>query len=94
MYGILGALWYDISHTCLLSVPINSPRCSLAGDGQIDIDSDEAIIAAEREMYEYKKAKKAKTSGGGSGGDSIQPTDTFIGVNFDGVGHVKRVHVS
>ena len=82
-----------ISHAGLLFVPINSHR-SLAGDGQIDIDSDEAVIAAEREMYEYKKAKKAKTSGGGSGGDSIQPTSTFIGVNFDGVGHVKRVHVS
>ena len=72
---------------------ISVKKC-LSGDGQIDIDSDEAIIAAEREMYEYKKAKKAKTSGGGSGGSSIQPTDTFIGVNFDGVGHVKRIHVS
>ena len=82
-----------ISHAGLLFVPINSHR-SLAGDGQIDIDSDEAIIAAEREMYEMRKAKKAKTSGGGSGGSSIQPTDTFIGVNFDGVGHVKRIHVS
>ena len=35
---------------------ISVKKC-LAGDGQIDIDSDEAIIAAEREMYEYKKAE-------------------------------------
>ena len=72
---------------------ISVKKC-LAGDGQIDIDSDEAVIAAEKEMHEYKKAKKAKSSGGGSGGGDIQPTDTFIGVKFDGVGHVKRVHVS
>lgn len=41
-----------------------------------------------------RKAKKVKTSGG-SGGDgvgSIHPTDTFVGVQLDGVGHVVRVH--
>ena len=71
---------------------VSVKKC-LAGDGQIDIDSDEAIINAEKEMYEMRKAKKAKTGGAGAGG-SIQPTDTFIGVKFDGVGHVKRVHYS
>ena len=71
---------------------ISVKKC-LAGDGQIDIDSDEAIINAEKEMYEMRKAKKTHSLSGGAGG-SIQPTDTFIGVQFDGVGHVKHVHYS
>ena len=70
---------------------ISVKKC-LAGDGQIDIDSDEAVVDAEREMYAMRKAKKAKTAGGGAGG-SIQPTDTFIGVKFSATSKVERVFV-
>ena len=77
-----------ISHAGLLFVPINSHR-SLAGDGQIDIDSDEAVIAAEKEMYEMRKAKKTKKK---HAGDGLPPTTNFIGVQFTSAAKVERVY--
>ena len=64
---------------------ISVKKC-LAGDGQIDIDSDEAIIAAEREMYEMRKAKKKQS------GDGLSPTSNFIGVQFTSAAKVERVY--
>lgn len=62
---------------------------SLSGDGQIDIDSDETVIAAEREMYEMRKAKKAKKK---DSGDRLPPTANFIGVQFTSAAKVERVY--
>lgn len=59
---------------------------SLSGDGQIDIDSDETVIAAEREMYEMRKAKKKHS------GDGLPPTANFIGVQFTSAAKVERVY--
>ena len=67
---------------------ISVKKC-LSGDGQIDIDSDEAIIAAEREMYEMRKAKKAKKK---HSGDGLPPTSNFIGVQFTSTAKVERVY--
>ena len=69
---------------------ISMKKC-LAGDGQIDIDSDEAIIHAEREMYEMRKAKKAKKTHSPSG--AVPPSTNFIGVRFSSTSKVERVYV-
>ena len=70
---------------------ISVKKC-LAGDGQIDIDSDEAIINAEREMYEMRKAKKAKTKTHSTSG-GVPPSTNFIGVQFSSTSKVERVYV-
>ena len=67
---------------------ISVKKC-LAGDGQIDIDSDEAIIAAEKEMWEMRKAKKTKKKHAGGG---LPPTANFIGVQFTSAAKVERVY--
>ena len=67
---------------------ISVKKC-LAGDGQIDIDSDEAVIAAEKEMFEMRKAKKAKKK---HAGDGLPPTANFIGVQFTSAAKVERVY--
>ena len=69
---------------------ISVKKC-LAGDGQIDIDSDEAIINAEREMYEMRKAKKAKTKTHSTSG-GVPPSTNFIGVQFSSTSKVERVY--
>ena len=69
---------------------VSVKKC-LAGDGQIDIDSDEAIINAEKEMYEMRKAKKAKKTHSASGG--VPPSTNFIGVQFSSTSKVERVYV-
>ena len=69
---------------------VSVKKC-LAGDGQIDIDSDEAIINAEKEMHEMRKAKKAKKTHSASGG--VPPSTNFIGVQFSSTSKVERVYV-
>lgn len=87
---------------------VSAKKC-LSGDGQIDIDSDEAIA---KSAVEFAKKKRAKL-GGALGGkkrpavrsskqpatanapetDTISASEDFVAVTLDSQGNVKRVLV-
>mmetsp|Transcript_13027 Transcript_13027/g.26926 ORF Transcript_13027/g.26926 Transcript_13027/m.26926 type:complete len:475 (+) Transcript_13027:271-1695(+) len=71
---------------------INAKKC-LAGDGQIELESDETVIKDSLAAYESRKARgefaaKRRVASG------LQPTDTFVAVSMDGAGHVHRVYAN
>jgi hypothetical protein len=81
---------------------ISAKKC-LAGDGQIELDSDEAVAKAAIEYAKKKRAgpkslggKKlsfAKTSATTSKSGSIPPSESFVAVLLDSQGCVQRVHL-
>mmetsp|Transcript_12690 Transcript_12690/g.28124 ORF Transcript_12690/g.28124 Transcript_12690/m.28124 type:complete len:477 (-) Transcript_12690:117-1547(-) len=71
---------------------ISAKKC-IAGDGQIELESDETVIKDSLAAYESRKARgefaaKRRVASG------LQPTDTFVAVSMDGAGHVHRVYAN
>jgi len=78
---------------------ISAKKC-LAGDGQIEIDSDEAVAKASVEYGKKKRARpmgKKKTSmatkSGKTEGSGVPPSESFVAVMLDSQGCVQRVHL-
>lgn len=75
---------------------INSKQC-LAGDGQMDIESDETIIRGAMASYESRKVRGGGGRGGAAaaargGGDGLKPIEAFIAVKMDPRGRISRVY--
>jgi superfamily II RNA helicase len=82
---------------------VSVKKC-LKGDGQIDIDSDEAIVAAAIEYSKKKLARPAlgkkkrtpvaaKTTPKSSTASSLPASESFVAVTLDSQGRVQRVHL-
>jgi hypothetical protein len=77
---------------------VSAKKC-LAGSGQIELESDEAIVKQAKEMYANRKnnkrhkmrpvGKASKTNGG----SDVQPSESFIAVTLGPNGIVQRVCV-
>ena len=59
----------------------------LKGDGQIDVESDEAAVAGAKAYASRKKAKVVGKAGGGG----LQHDPSFIGVMLSSQGRPERV---
>eukprot|EP00566_Odontella_aurita_P019435 CAMPEP_0113537224 /NCGR_PEP_ID=MMETSP0015_2-20120614/6712_1 /TAXON_ID=2838 /ORGANISM="Odontella" /LENGTH=320 /DNA_ID=CAMNT_0000436705 /DNA_START=1259 /DNA_END=2221 /DNA_ORIENTATION=- /assembly_acc=CAM_ASM_000160 len=71
---------------------VNVKKC-LAGSGQIDVESDEAVIKVAKECYKNRGSqslrrphKKNKTFNG------VDPSVVFIGMQMNAKGYMSRVH--
>lgn len=78
---------------------ISVKKC-LAGDGQIDIDSDEAVAKTAKSFYANQRNKRPVTSKKGAStkkakGESVAgvaATASFVAVALDAQGRVERIH--
>jgi regulator of replication initiation timing len=82
---------------------VSVKKC-LKGDGQIDIDSDEAIVAAAVEYGLKKRARPAsnkmkrtlgvaKTAPKSSSASGLAANESFVAVTLDSQGRIQRVHL-
>lgn len=83
---------------------VSVKKC-LKGDGQIDIDSDEAIVAAAVEYTKKKLARPisnkmkrsisgvAKTAPKSSTASSLTASESFVAVTLDSQGRIQRVYL-
>jgi regulator of replication initiation timing len=82
---------------------VNVKKC-LKGDGQIDIDSDEAIVSAAVEYGMKQRARPAshkmkrisgiaKTASKSSTTSGLTASESFVAVTLDSQGRIQRVHL-
>jgi predicted protein tyrosine phosphatase len=81
---------------------VSVKKC-LKGDGQIDIDSDEAVVAAAVEYGKKKRARPAasskrrsvvaKAAPKPSTTSGLAPSESFVAVTLDSQGRIQRVHL-
>ena len=82
---------------------VSVKKC-LKGDGQIDIDSDEAIVAAAVEYGQKQRARPAsykmkrilggaKTAPKSSSTSGLAASESFVAVTLDSQGRIQRVHL-
>ena len=72
---------------------ISAKKC-LAGDGQIELESDETVIKDALAAYESRKARGGLAAKRQRGNDSLLPTDTFVAVSMGPGGRTTRVYAN
>lgn len=71
---------------------VSLKKC-MAGSGQIDMESDEAVVKAARECYKNRGTRSLQKSNKRKRTDNgIEPSETFIGMKMDTKGYISRVH--